>query len=1204
MSTIGFTTLQIIPSMKGIEGRIKGTLIAPLTDAGKTAGKNMGDAIADGIKASKGKVEKAAADVAKARDKEADAAGKVRVAEKQLEDLRSNARAKAGQIVAAEEKIAKAKRDSAAASKQAADAEGKLGSAKKDFEAIGKDNGKALGGGMMSGVGGAVGSLGSKAGPIGLALASVAGLGIAAGTMLMGAIQDGMQKEVKQDLIQAQLGVNEETAARIGKAAGSAYVGNFGTSVAENMDAARIAVQSGLLSGEESAPEIQSLIQRLTTVSDLMGEDLPMVARSAGQAIKTGMAKDGVAALDLLTASTQKGLNVNEDLLDTLNEYSTQFRKLGLSGDEAMGLVSQAVQNGARDTDVAADALKEFSIRAVDGSESTVDAYQKMGLNAAEMGAQFAQGGAAAKAGLDLILDKFREMPPSVEKNQLAFALFGTQSEDLGAALGHMDLSNASRQLGDVAGAADRAAQTIGNNPAAAMETAKRSIEQSSNEIKGSLAQAFGPAIQDMASWISAHQPEILGFFKGVGDASFILLDAMLAMAQGTLGSMSLMSNGIGDMVEIGAKNLGRFAGALGSVISVIPGMEGVGDSIKNAGDKAYEFGESAGNLGEKLGGMADAVGDARSGLSGMRGDFDTTAKSSIHAAEMARMFGGTIEAVPDSKDVHVQALTAEAQALVDQFGLKVTTLPDGTSIIHAETKAGQAEIDRWVNVNNGRQVSLKVTAQWDAAARAAYFGNQNAQGPFPANAAGGWIRGPGSGTSDSILSRVSNGEFIVNARDAKKNAPLLDAVNGGWTPPAAMLHAMLPGFAKGGLVQTSDSLTGTQQAMWDAVANQFPDAVLSSATRTQEMGAGYDFHMQGKAIDISGPSMGAINAWIASKYPNSEELFYDPGANIDEGKPTSAIGGHSDHVHWAMASAPSVPSDSMDGGSTASLTPQEQVAAKIIAEGRKRGYSDSDVKAILATALQESNLDPSAQGGGGAWHGVFQQDSSYSGRDNADTNIGGFYDRLDQKRKGAPGGDIWKDIFWLQQAPGASSAEAAVSGGRQGYLSEIQSKQSEADQLFSKLSTSGTPSSSSASTSTGDGTGTPVYVTNWPSGFAGVGSGTSSMPSTTGDPAAQFTAPSPGAESDPNTPQMDVQGKAAEAGRGFLEANANQFGSDLGYSGQGAIPKAFEEGGKWTGEYAKQGFQPSIVINAANPDQWLRELMQQQRRLAKSFGA
>ena len=61
----------------------------------------------------------------------------------------------------------------------------------------------------------------------------------------------------------------------------------------------------------------------------------------------------------------------------------------------------------------------------------------------------------------------------------------------------------------------------------------------------------------------------------------------------------------------------------------------------------------------------------------------------------------------------------------------------------------------------------------------------------------GGSIRGPVSGTSDSILARVSDGEFIVRASQAQRHRGLLEAING----PG------LPGFATGGGVDLRGSI-------------------------------------------------------------------------------------------------------------------------------------------------------------------------------------------------------------------------------------------------------------------------------------------------------------------------------------------------------------------------------------------------------------
>src|SRR3546814_1665275 len=58
---------------------------------------------------------------------------------------------------------------------------------------------------------------------------------------------------------------------------------------------------------------------------------------------------------------------------------------------------------------------------------------------------------------LDLTLDSLRRMKDPTEREAAAVALFGTQAEDLGAALFELDPSSATKKLGDVGGAAKKA---------------------------------------------------------------------------------------------------------------------------------------------------------------------------------------------------------------------------------------------------------------------------------------------------------------------------------------------------------------------------------------------------------------------------------------------------------------------------------------------------------------------------------------------------------------------------------------------------------------------------------------------------------------------------------------------------------------------------------------------------------------------------
>ena len=48
----------------------------------------------------------------------------------------------------------------------------------------------------------------------------------------------------------------------------------------------------------------------------------------------------------------------------------------------------------------------------------------------------------------------------------------------------------------------------------------------------------------------------------------------------------------------------------------------------------------------------------------------------------------------------------------------------------------------------------------------------------IPSYAEGGLVTGPGTNTSDSILARLSNGEFVVNAKSTQRFLPVLNTLN------------------------------------------------------------------------------------------------------------------------------------------------------------------------------------------------------------------------------------------------------------------------------------------------------------------------------------------------------------------------------------------------------------------------------------------
>ena len=115
--------------------------------------------------------------------------------------------------------------------------------------------------------------------------------------------------------------------------------------------------------------------------------------------------------------------------------------------------------------------------------------------------------------------------------------------------------------------------------------------------------------------------------------------------------------------------------------------------------------------------------------------------------------------------------------------------------------------------------------------------------GAAPAHADGGLITGPGTGRSDSILARVSNGEYIVNAEATARHRGLLEAINGG---------AGLPGFATGGLVGALPApiLVGSQSQGTEA------PLVRIALSLTDDLDARIDQRSARVAVDVTGESL------------------------------------------------------------------------------------------------------------------------------------------------------------------------------------------------------------------------------------------------------------------------------------------------------------------------------------------------------------
>ncbi|MET9329472.1 phage tail tape measure protein [Tsukamurella sp. NPDC003166] len=1184
----------------------------------------------------------------------------------------------------------------------------------------GQEAGENLAGGLPAPIARAV----AATGPVGTAIMAVAAVGLMAGKALAENISKGLEVNAAKAFDTVKFGWTEQQAAEAGKAAADAFGNAYGESVQANRQTAGLAIQSGLLDGNATAEQIQPVIEKLDTVTSILGTDIPETARAAGQMIRTGMAKDATEALDLLTVAQQNGLNVSGDLMDTLTEYGTQFRKVGLDGVTTLGVISQMWKAGARDTDVAADALKEFADKSIDGSKTTIAAYEAMGLNADDTMAKLAGGGQTARDTLQQVWDKLSGVRDNVKRNEIGIALFGEKWIDLGGAINGMDLSTASQQLGDVAGAAQRAGDGI-SGASDDIQAAKNKLSIAADEVRGRLAEAFAPSISEAAQWVSDHVDEISKGLEILGGVAGIAAAAVGGMFGIALGGAAVVQQALSRVAE-GFLKVAKYAL---EAMSHIPGM---GDLAK--GNIALIDSQLKMVEGWKKG--ADAASDFAAevlkgsySIAGASAELFTSEKRAKTATDAFGNLGIKVREVPDKKQIVIEDNSPATMKKLADLGIKVQTLPDGTVYIDAQDEDAKTKIAELLKpgtkvvtiqavaadqavasalsaitgspwavaaasartaltfAQNGGSITsqvagktrppatsnpkpetvvqetseerdkrLKAEAAAAAKAEAARKKTEKEQAAAAKKASDAQAKIPGLERAlalaeqryrelkpnASTSSRMSAQDSVTKAREALEKArtdakgttttttsdgkpvtvtgdgkggtvqvgtgsnplqvePANSAqgdgmrvfvtnmpaggvgggiklslfANGGvedhraqiarggdmrvWAEPetegeayiplarskrgrsmgilrqvAARFGQRLTAFDNGGIVPNAGVTGGTiqlgdvssagittqeQQDAWDTIRQQFPAASLNSATRTQDVGSGFDFHMAGEAIDIGGSPalMMQIAEWIATTYPNSRELIHGPGfaKQIKNGKIVGDGGGsygyyagagrHDDHVHWTppsgytfgggaavvAADGKAIPLGAV--GLTASSTPDD-VAKAIIGEGRKRGYSDEDIRKILATAFGESGL-VMQNSKDGPWNGIFQQDASYKGRDDPNTNIRGFFDELD---KGSKDHTIEQRIVGVQQHHDADYL--GVSAGDATYAENtITNRQAEADAIFDRVqasvpmsttATGATPTGTDTKTTTGTGVGQNVYVTGGKLDSIGTGGG------------------------------------------------------------------------------------------------------------------
>ena len=264
----------------------------------------------------------------------------------------------------------------------------------------------------------------------GLSGAQAAWMGVGAVAVVVGGMAISGANDMKQAMNDylASTGKSTEETERYQTVLENIYANNYGENFQDIADA-MADVDHQL--GELDDASLQEVTESAFALRDTFEYEIPESTRAA-KAMMDNFGVDAQKAMALIAKGAQDGLDYSGELLDSISEYSAQFAKMGMDADDMFNIFQKGAESGAWNLDKIGDAVKEMSIRVIDGSDTTREGFELIGLDADEMAAKFSQGGDAAREAFQQTIAALSELEDPLAQNTAGVDLFGTMWEDLG----------------------------------------------------------------------------------------------------------------------------------------------------------------------------------------------------------------------------------------------------------------------------------------------------------------------------------------------------------------------------------------------------------------------------------------------------------------------------------------------------------------------------------------------------------------------------------------------------------------------------------------------------------------------------------------------------------------------------------------------------------------------------------------------------
>lgn len=527
--------------------------------------------------------------------------------------------------------------------------------------------------------------------------------------------------------LQGQTGATAKEMSKYKDIMDEIYQGGYGEDIEGVADAlAKVKQQAG----DIDPSQLEEMTKYALDLEQTFGYDVSESIRTVNNLMKTfGISAE--EAFDMIVSGAQNGLDQNGNLLDTFNEYGPKFKAIGLDAQDMYNALESGVKSGIFDMDKLGDAVNEFSIRVLDGSDTTKDAFKRMGLDADNMADKFAQGGDTARNAFKQTMKALEGIEDPLERNTVGVELFGTMWEDTGgqAILALGDIQDG---VNNTKGAIRELDQVNSDNLNSKFSALGRTIQ---TDIVGTILEDAYPAVEKIVDFTAENIDEIIPLAKAAGVAitgMFVVNKAsqFIDSVHNVTGAIKSLTSATkekavadtaAEVASVGsAKGIGTVVGALGKYSTIAGLAIGAGVGIVTMLENA-----------------ADAAAFSREGIDGMSEGVSTFTTTMTNATGYLDSFNSTLFASTEEQ----QNLVTNMQQI--QQGI-TTICQTATEERRGYTQAEITQLDQYfqqLNTLQDQQYQIEVE-KMNAISQAAagYAENQNMTYTQYQETAANWI--------------------------------------------------------------------------------------------------------------------------------------------------------------------------------------------------------------------------------------------------------------------------------------------------------------------------------------------------------------------------------------------------------------------------------------------------------------------------------